>query len=415
MTQSEQFVGIGEHRRLVMSLAHEPAVVEMPLERCLGLVSAEPVAARLPVPPFTNSAMDGFAVRFQDVSTARPDAPVRLPVTGDIPAGSAAGDPVETGTARRIMTGARMPAGADSVVKVERTDHAPGVVDAPAEVRIFQAPELGANVRHRGEDLQIGDPVMEAGRLLDGACLAAAASVGYGSLAVHPAPRVGVISTGSELSDAGSDLAAGRIPDSNGILLAGLVSEAGAVVAQRARVPDDPARLREVVAGWDVDLVITAGGISAGAYEVVRQALPELTFHKVAQQPGGPQGAGIVGATPVVALPGNPVSVFVSFHVYARPLIAAMRGLAVPVESPTVRATAGAGWRSPAEKTQFMPIRWESGEGEGGRVVPAHRLGSKSHLVATLPLVEGLAVVPVGVEAVEAGDGLEVLMTRGEV
>lgn len=415
MTQSEQFVGIGEHRRLVMSLAHEPAVVEMPLERCLGLVSAEPVAARLPVPPFTNSAMDGFAVRFQDVSTARPDAPVRLPVTGDIPAGSPAGDPVETGTAQRIMTGARMPAGADSVVKVERTDHAPGVVDAPAEVQIFEAPELGANVRRLGEDLAVGSPVMEAGRLLDGACLAAAASVGYGSLAVHPAPRVGVISTGSELSDAGSDLAAGRIPDSNGILLAGLVSEAGAVAAQRARVPDDPARLREVIAGWDVDLVITAGGISAGAYEVVRQGLPELTFHKVAQQPGGPQGAGIVGATPVVALPGNPVSVFVSFHVYARPLIAAMRGLAVPVESPTVRATAGAGWRSPAEKAQFMPIRWESGEGEGGRVVPAHRLGSKSHLVATLPLVEGLAVVPVGVEAVEAGDGLEVLMTRGEV
>ncbi|MEE8869036.1 MAG: gephyrin-like molybdotransferase Glp [Acidipropionibacterium acidipropionici] len=401
-------VEIADHRRLVMSLAPEPAVVEMPLERCLGLVSARPLTARLAVPPFTNSAMDGFAVRLEDVRDATPGHPVRLPVAGDIPAGSPAAEPLEAGTAMRIMTGAPMPVGADAVVKVEQTDHAPGITSPPAEVAIFEAPEPGANVRRCGEDLQIGDPVLEAGRVLDGPCLAAAASVGHGLLAVRPTPRIGVISTGSELSGAGQELAAGSIPDSNGVLLAGLVADAGAVVTEQARVPDDPARLREVITGWDVDLVITAGGISAGAYEVVRQGLPELTFHKVAQQPGGPQGAGVVGATPVIALPGNPVGVYVSFHVYARPLIAALRGLAA--ERPMVRAGAGAAWRSPAAKTQFMPVRWED-----GTAVPVHRLGSKSHLVASLPLVEGLAVVPAGVDAVAPGDALDVLVTRGDI
>lgn len=310
-------VEIAEHRELVMSLAGGPAVTRMPLDRCLGLVSAEPVTAALEVPPFTNSAMDGFAVRFDDVVQASPDAPVRLPVAGDIPAGSPAATPLEPGTAERIMTGARLPAGADTVVKVEQTDHLPGVTEVPSAVRIFEAPAPGANVRHHGEDLVVGDPVLEAGRVLDAACLAAAASVGRGALAVHPAPRVGVIATGSELAEAGSQLSEGRIPDSNGLLLAGLVQGAGAVVAERGRVPDDPAALRRLVEGWDVDLVITAGGISAGAYEVVRQGLPELVFHTVAQQPGGPQRAGVVGSMPVVALPGNPVSVYVSFHVYA--------------------------------------------------------------------------------------------------
>lgn len=402
---------IADHRGLVMSLAAPPAVVRAPLERCLGLVSAEPVIARLEVPPFTNSAMDGFAVRFDDVHGAVPGAPVALPVVGDIPAGSPASVPLEAGTAQRIMTGARLPTGADTVVKVEQTDHEPGITELPAVVRIFEAPRRGANVRRRGEDLGAGDPVLEAGRVLGATGLAAASSVGYGSLKVHPAPRVGVLSTGSELADAGAELAGGRIPDSNGLLLAGLVRAAGGVVAERARVPDEPALLRRVVEGWDVDLVITAGGISAGAYEVVRQGLPELTFHKVAQQPGGPQGAGVVGSTPVVALPGNPVSVFVSFHVYAWQLIAAMRGLGAgpePFGSQLVRAAAGAGWNSPVAKTQFMPVRWA-----GGAVVPVHRLGSKSHLVASLPLVEGLAMVPAGVGHVDAGDTLEVLATPG--
>lgn len=408
-------VEIGEHRDLVMSLAGKPAVVSLPLEQCLGLVAAEPVTAALEVPPFTNSAMDGFAVRLDDVAQASADAPARLPVTGDIPAGSSAATPLRPGTAQRIMTGARLPAGADTVVKVEQTDHQPGVAEMPDAVRIFQAPGPGANVREHGEDLVVGDPVLEAGRVLDAACLAAAASVGHSTLAVHPVPRVGVVATGSELVEAGTALSGGRIPDSNGLLLAGLVQAAGAVVAERARVPDDPARLRRLIEGWDVDLVITAGGISAGAYEVVRQGLGELTFHTVAQQPGGPQGAGVVGETPVVALPGNPVSVYVSFHVYASQLIAAMRGLPGGPGAfgrPTVGATAGAAWDSPSAKTQFMPIRWR-GDAPRLAVVPAHRLGSKSHLVASLPLVEGLAIVPAGVGHVDVGDRLEVLTTGG--
>ena len=416
-------VSIARHLQLVSSLATAPKTVELPLAECLGLVSAEPVTARLTVPPFTNSAMDGFAVRHADVSEATVHTPVTLPVTNDVPAGSPAHRPLDPGTAQRIMTGARMPENADTVIKVEDTDHAPGTVDAPATVTIFRTPSTGANVRRRGEALATGATVLPAGRRLTPEALAAAAAVGHGSLRVHPAPRVGVLATGSELGGAGEPLDRGKIPDSNGIMLGGLVRTHGGVVEQ-TRVPDDPERLRELVRSWRVDLIVTAGGISMGAYEVVRQGLPELTFHHVAQQPGGPQGAGMVAETPVLALPGNPVGAYVSFHVYVAPLLARLRGLSPDLIDATpagvtapidpllgrrlVRARAGAPWRSPAAKTQFMPVCWN-----GENVEPVHALGSKSHLVTSLPLVEGLAVAGPGIDHVDSGDELSILLTGG--
>lgn len=418
-----QRVSIQEHLRLVTSLCTAPSTVTLPLAKCLGLTTSEPVTARLEVPPFTNSAMDGFAVRFRDVSTATPGSPVTLPVIDDVPAGSPADQPLRPGTAQRIMTGARVPEGADTVVKVEDTNHAPGLRTAPRSVTIMQAPRAGANIRHRGEALTVDDPVLPAGTILTAEALSAAAAAGHGQLPVHPTPRVGILTTGSELCDAGDELLRGRIPDSNGILLAGLVHSAGGIVTEQLRVPDDPIRLRQIVSSWQVDLIITAGGISMGAYEVVRQGLPELTFHPVAQQPGGPQGAGWICSTPVVALPGNPVGVYTSFHVYVVPLLVRLRGLpsdAVcdgpggartsidPVlQRPVAHACAATAWTSPRAKTQFMPVRW-SPEG----VAPVHPLGSKSHLVTSLPLVEGLAMVGPGIEHVSAGDELAILMTR---
>ncbi len=434
---------VAEHRMLVETQLSPlppvscPILTADPRDGALGTILAADITAKLAVPPFTNSAMDGFAVRFEDIEHG-----TTLPVAGDIPAGDTVPHELVAGTAWRIMTGARMPAGADTVIKVEHTDHAPGTSQAPSSVTIVEAAEVreagpGATVRHAGENVQPGDPVLPAGTLLDAAGLSAATSAGYRELLVHPAPRVGVIATGTELVDAGSALAAGQIPDSNSVLLQGLVNQAGGRVVAMVRSNDDPDHLRAALAGWhDVDLVFTAGGISAGAYEVVRQVLanqnpggtssaqgaPTVDFHHVAQQPGGPQGIGRVrvgsGRTacdvPVLCLPGNPVSVFVSFAVYGAGAIAMLAGRAVSTEPDNFEVAAGSEWDSPGSKVQFMPLALSRNTShvEVPTATPIHRLGSRSHLVASLPLADGLGVVPVGVDHVAAGDRLRFIPTR---
>ncbi len=399
-----------EHRRLVESLGRTLAPRAVPLSRALGCVLAEPLAARLPVPPFTNSAMDGFAVHASDLA----ELPATLPVAGDIPAGDAGGHAVAPGTAWRIMTGAPMPSGADTVVKVEMTDHAPHVTEPPGRVTIRRAPAPGANVRHAGEDVEPGAPVLPAGVVLGAAALSAAASVGYSLLPVVPRPRVGIVTAGSELADPGARLGDGEIPDSNSVLLCGLVEAAGGIVAARVRSADAPEALLASLADWpELDVVITAGGISAGAYEVVRQALASaaMRFHRVAQQPGGPQGVGTVSlrgrGVPALCLPGNPVSVFVSFHVYAAGLLAMLAGKASCAAPRRLEAVAGVGWASPAGKAQFMPVVYD-----GGSVRPVHRLGSSSHLAASVALADGLAVVDADVTRVAPGERVGFLPTR---
>lgn len=425
---------VGRHRALVDALAQPLPPVRRPVlpglpsrdaaqpfaagavSPCLGAVLAEPVAARIPVPPFANSAMDGFAVRHRDIAAATEQQPVRLPVAGDIPAGETTPHVLAPGTAWRIMTGSAIPAGADTVVKVEHTDHRPGVAALPATVRFFIPPEPGANIRAAGEDLPTGALVLPAGRLLDGPALAAAVSAGHGELLVRPRPRVAIMTTGDELAAPGEPLLPGQIPDSNGVLLGGLICQAGADLVTAARIGDDPQTLRTALADCpQVDLVLTAGGISAGAYEVVRLALagPGMRFHRVTQQPGGPQGAGLASVAgrevPVLCLPGNPVGVFVSFHVYAAGLIAVLAGRAETTEPVRQPVRAGQGWASPPAKTQFIPVARQP----DGRVVPIHRLGSGSHLVASLPQADGLAIVPAGAGQVAPGDRLEFIPTRG--
>ena len=369
--------------------------------------------------------MDGFAVRREDLEG---EGPWTLPVAGDIPAGDTRENRLERGQAWRIMTGAPIPEGADTVVKVEDTDHAAGIAQAPDTVEIRIAPKLGANVRVAGEALEAGSPVLEAGHILDGTALSAAASVGHGTLTVLPCPRVIVVSTGTELKRAGEALERGQIPDSNGILLRGLVEEAGGRVVAHLRTGDTPAELRAALdEAPEADLVLTAGGISAGAFEVVRLTLgTDAGFHHVAQQPGGPQGVGStrVGTggreTPVICLPGNPVSVFTTFHMYVAGALAVMSGLVAPEHGGTVPsgtiARAHVGWDCPAEKTQFIPLRFVDAPGDeaGARwVEPVHPLGSKSHLVASLANAEAIGVVAPDVEAVEAGEELAVVPLVG--
>ena len=407
-----------------------------------GRILAEDVSAAVPVPPWTNSAMDGYAVRAAETSGASAQAPVVLPVAGDVPAG-AAPTPLAPGSAQRIMTGAMLPEGADAVVKVEDTDQAPGPHPLPERVEIRVAAREGLNVRRAGENVRAGDSVMAAGTRLSAAAVSALASVGLGSVPVAARARVAVVSTGAELCDAGESLAPGTIPDSNGLLLAGLVSEHGADCVSVARSGDSAEELATVLrrAAAGADLVVTSGGVSAGAFDPLtmlahadqREGAPvHLDFVKVAMQPGKPQGHGWVLAddgrrVPIICLPGNPVSVLVSFTTIVTPALARLAGQDAaggtePLPGqPVLTARAAVGWRTPPGRRQHVPVRFtEAPTGSGVRsdlgdgaglpwVTPTHRLGSGSHLVASLPAAQALAVVAAEVEAVEIGDELPLI------
>ena len=400
---------IGIHRQAALALAHPMPVTRVGIELADAHVLAHDVLAPSALPRWDNSAMDGYAVRSADVAGASTREPVALRVLADLPAGSDAQPTVVRGTAARIMTGAVAPAGADAVVPVEQTD---GGIEI---VQIAQAPEPGAFIRRAGEDARAGDVVLTAGTLLGPTQVAAAAAAGCDSLLVRRRPRVAVLSTGSELVLPGLELRLGQIPDSNSYLLAAAVREAGCEVVRVGAVRDDATSLRAVLADLDgtVDAIVTSGGVSKGAYDVVKEVLapePGMEFVEVAMQPGKPQGLGrLAGGTPVFALPGNPVSAFVSFEVFVRPVLLRMRGL-VDVDRPEVTGVVVDGWRKPAGRAQHMPVRFEDKDTSmETRIRRAGPGGSDSHLVATLALAQGLAFVEADTVQVSPGDRLRVM------
>ncbi|PYY37560.1 molybdopterin molybdenumtransferase MoeA [Curtobacterium sp. MCPF17_046] len=372
-------------------------------------VLATTVLAPTPLPAFDNSQMDGFAVRAADAGTT-------VRVGAPIPAGVVP-PPLGAGTAAPIMTGARMPFGADAVFPVESTPAG----SFPAALQSEDVPvpadlASGTFVRVAGSDLAAGAPVARAGQPLTPAVLGALAGAGVTTVDAVRRPRVLVVSTGSELLDPGStadtDLRAGAaIGDANGVALSAALAEVG-VDTRRVRVPDDPDRflgaLDDAVGDW-ADVVLTTGGISAGAYEVVRQALGPrgLVVTPVAMQPGGPQALGsvpVAGRTvPVVAFPGNPVSALVSFEVFLRPVLA--RAVGLPEHRPTAELPAAEPTTSPAGKHQVR-----RGTVVDGRV---HFVGGpSSHLLWHYAEATHLVHVPVGVASVEPGDSLTVWSIR---
>ncbi len=366
------------------------------------------VGSPMPLPPFDNSQMDGFAVRSADAGTT-------LRVAEPIPAGVVPA-PLDPGTAAPIMTGARIPDGADAVFPVERT--APGAFPAALSLTTVEVPAdltPGTFVRATGSDLALGAPVVSAGAALTPAVLGALAAAGVARVELVRRPRVLVVSTGSELSglsDAGDAGAAGAaINDANGIALRAALAEVG-VESRIARVPDDEPRflaaLDAAVGDW-ADLVLTTGGISAGAYEVVRQALEPrgLAVTPVAIQPGGPQASGTVSIAgrpvPVVSFPGNPVSALVSFEVFLRPLLA--RAARMPESRSTQVLPAASAAVSPEGKHQVRRGRIQDGA--------VHFVGGpSSHLLAHYADATHLVHVPVGTAAVEPGDHLTVWSLR---
>ena len=400
-------IPVAQHLARILDVVQPLSPLALGLMDAHGCVLTEDVVAPAPLPGFDNSAVDGYAVRLADVASASEDAPVVLPVTGDVAAGPASPLRVSAGSCVRIMTGAMVPAGADSVLPVEWTDG--GV----ATVVVRRAPSAGANIRRAGEDVAEGDTVLAAGTHLGAVQIGLAAAVGRSRLLVRPRPRVVVVSTGSELVEAGQAPAPGQIVDANSPALTAAAVEAGAIAYRVGIVPDDPRALAATLEDQLVraDVLVTSGGVSVGAYDVVKEVLSRLgtvSFDKVAMQPGMPQGFGTIGpdATPVFGLPGNPVSALVSFEAFVRPALRKMLG-ATPLERPRVRAVTRSELRSPATKTSFLRVALSV---EKGQYVVTPVSGPGSHLLAGMARATALAVVPEGVERVAPGDAVEVLV-----
>ena len=398
---------VEEHLARVLEAVEPLPAYDQPLLDALGLPLGEDVVAPIDLPSFDNSAMDGYAVRFDDVSAATADQPVRLPVIGEVTAGQTGADALSPKTSLRIMTGAAMPTGADAVVPLEWTNR--GLVT----VEIRQAPKPGANVRPRGEDIGKGDVVLQEGTMIGPRQAGLLAAIGRAQVRSRPRPRLVVLSTGNELREPGTPLADDSVYDANSYLVAAAARAAGAIAYRVGIVADEPRAFADALSDQLVraDLVITTGGVSKGAYDVVKEVLSRLgtvDFYEVAMQPGKPQGAGTIGedATPILTLPGNPVSAYVSFEVFAVPAIRRMVGR-TPYRRPLLRATCTEQIRSVAGRRQFVRAQFAVGP-HGARVTPSGRHGS--HLLGDLARANALVVVPEEATTVDAGSTVDVMV-----
>jgi molybdopterin molybdotransferase len=393
---------VDSYRATVAALVGDLPSVRLPVAECLGLVLTEDVSAQVSLPPFDNSAMDGYAVRSVDVVGASEDSPVELPVVEDIPAGRQDVVPLLPGTAHRIMTGAPLPPGADSVVQVELTDS--GVT----RVRVFAPVGVGTHIRRTGEDVHEGSPVLSKGTLLGPPQLSLAAALGMRTLPVRRRPRVLVLSTGSELVEAGKPLAPGQIYESNSTYITTAVEEIGGVAHALRFVPDDVDALYAALQPHlrEHDLLVTSGGVSAGAYEVVKDALQGegVEFVRVAVQPGGPQGFGTYLDLPVLTLPGNPVSAALSFELFVRPALLAAMGY-TDVDRKRLRAKVGNAMKSPAGRRQYRRGFYDAGSVQA---IPVG--GAGSHLMAAFAQSNCLIEIPEDVTDVPEGGEVELVM-----
>ena len=389
-----------DHVRPLPSYAHS-------ILDAIGRPTASKVVARRALPAFDNSSMDGYAVRADDVAAASAGTPVTLPVVADIHAGDGAARMLKPGTAMRIMTGAPVPSGADAVVPVEATDA--GAV----KVQITAPARVGAFIRRAGEDVQPGETVLPAGTVLGPRHVGLLAGLGIDRIDIVPRPRVVVMSTGAELVEPGRQLGPGAIHDSNSFLLTAAARATGAIAYRVPVDDDDPQRFLDALDGQlgRADLVVTTGGVSKGTRDVVKEALrtkPDMWFGEVAMQPGKPQGFGLIGEDriPLFALPGNPVSSYVSFEVFVAPALRRLVGR-TPELRPLFRAELGEDVRSLPGKRQFLRGDVTLGPG-GAKVVPVG--GPGSHLLGGLGAANALIVLDESVASVEAGTSVPVML-----
>ena len=401
---SGSLLSVDAYQAAILAAISPLPPVSLGLADAEGCVLAEDVTAAVSLPSFDNSSMDGYAVHAADTTHSSERKPLTLEVTAEIAAGDTGAYQLASGTAIKIMTGARMPAGADAVVPVEWTD------GGGKRVEIYRPVTAGNAVRYVGGDATEGETLLTKGMRLRPMQIAVAASAGRKMIKVRPRPRVVVLSTGNELTEPGTPLVPGQIWDSNSYMLAAAAREAGAVTSRRAVVPDDPAGVLPALEAQlsEADLLVTTGGVSMGGeHDVVKAALRELgtvAFGKVAMQPGMPQGFGTLGEgrVPIFTLPGNPVSAYVSFQLFVRPAIAALQDTG-DLRLPVARATLTGPVRSPEGRRSFL-----RGVLTGGQVAPLS--GQGSHQIAALGRANALIVVPEETTRLPEGEAVDVLV-----
>ncbi len=380
--------------------------IELALLDAQGLLLAENVVSTVALPGFDNAGVDGYAVRAVDTRDASDAQPSVLPVVGDVVAGAKSRAGMGPGLAMRIMTGAPIPVGADAIVDLESTDQ--GV----ARVGVRRPVRSGESIRRAGEDLQAGQPALGAGAALGPQQIALLAALGRDRVVVRPRPRVIILSTGSELVDVGQPPAFGEVTDANSYLLSAAARDAGADAYRVGIVPDDHARLLDKLESQllRADILITTGGVSLGAFDVVKQALSEIgtvEFSRVAMQPGMPQGFGHLGdKVPIFCLPGNPVSALVSFEAFVRPAIRKLLGKR-QIHRATVQAVSLERVDSPAGLRQYR--RGVLHREANGSYSVSLVGGAGSHLIASMASSNCLVIIDEEVTEVVSGSRVTVM------
>lgn len=391
-------------RRHVLNSVGRLGTETIDFQDCLWRVLAEPVTATQDVPHFANSAMDGFAVRASDVS----EPGSVLSVVADLPAGQATEVEVGSGEAIRIMTGAPMPPGADTVVRVEDTTEEDG------KVSMSTAVDPGNYVRPAGGDVREGQVVFGPGTRMSPMHVGVLATIGFVSPVVFRLPRVAVMSTGDELQPPDTpELAPGMIRDSNRPMLKSLLTAVGVEILDLGRIPDDADALRAALgrAAVEADVIVTSGGVSMGDYDVTKLVLRDeagVDFISVAMKPGKPFAFGDLGGTPFFGLPGNPVSVMVSFEQFVRPALLSMQG-AVTLLRPQMIGIAGERLETDREKTVFLRVQLSS---VNGRAVAVQTGSQSSNVLSGAAAADAFAVVPIGVADVEQGESVTLELFR---
>jgi molybdopterin molybdotransferase len=400
-------VPLPEHLQSVMEAIQPLPPIDLALLDAAGCALAADIVAHEHVPPFDNSAMDGYVV-----STEQNDE--WLTVVGEVAAGDDPKVSVEPGTAVRIMTGAQIPPGGTAVVPVELVDEDGDLI------RLRQQPRPGAHIRRAGESVRAGETVLDAGSVLDAASIGMLAALGHAYVSVYSQPRVVVVATGEELIEPGGDRRPGAIYDANSYVLTVLARQTGAVTVRRMIASDDREALRETIEELlpHADLLVTSGGVSAGRYDLVKVVLAELgdvRFSRVAMRPGMPQAFGLVEADPgrfipCFGLPGNPVSAYVSFEVFVRPVIRRLQGRR-DLSRPRISATVEAPIDSVINKVEFVRVALRRREGEW-QARPTGDQGSG--ILRSLVEADGLAEVPANRDRMDIGERIVVHLLRSE-
>jgi molybdopterin molybdotransferase len=415
MDSVEQLLSVAEARTRLLQYFSPLATETVPLAASMRRVLGADVAAQHDLPPFANSSMDGYAVRWSEAAAASPDAAVRLPVSGDIPAGSGLPSPLAPGTAARIMTGAPVPAGADAVVPVEDTDdRRDRVGGVPAVIGIRKAPAAGQNVRPAGQDVRAGQVVLRAGTVVSPAVLGVLAALGQAEVMVHRQPRVALFSTGDELREVDEALGPGQIRDVNSHTLAAAAEAQGAQVLRLGIVRDRLEAVRETLAqaaAEGADLILSSAGVSVGAYDVVKAAVEAdggLAFWRVKMRPGKPLAFGHVHGVPFFGLPGNPVSALMTFEVFVRPALLKLAGRR-QWDKLAVTAALGEPVRSDGRESYLRVVLTR----QGGDYVARLAGDQGSAVLSSLVRANGLLILPEGVTAAQAGERFTVWLVDG--